>query len=448
MRGQLTFWREFLKNHQEVGALFATGKAASIELARPTTSDKRPRRTILEVGAGDGPVTKILLKNLRAGDVLWVVELNEHLTHKLEQNLKAHISEARSRAATVHILCADIRKVTADQPNKSFDHIISTLPFNSLPVSLVKEVIDEYKRVLKPGGEVTYIEYIILRRIKRLLVKDKAHDQYLHDLQDRYRNAHTYVWRNLPPAHIHMLRFNQEHEPYELHHTYDLGSGIRINTVVSKYLAISLVTGALLSTIALAYGLEWGSSLICALCVLSVAVFARFFRDNKRKVVQQKDSSYAPVDGTVVEIATVAHPEYSTTQVKRVGIFMSVFDQHIIRIPTTGVITHVKEIGAGHRLAYQPDASHNAGKLLMIAPTHAPKYQMALLTGFLARRVELFFGTQTTLVQGERIGVIHFGSRVDLYLPVSYKVSDSLSVGQRVAAGHTIIAQVIEPEAY
>lgn len=448
MRGRLTFWREFLKNHQEVGALFATGKSASVELARPTTSDKRPHRTILEVGAGDGPVTQILLKNLRAGDVLWVVELNKHLTKKLEHNLKNQIAEARSRGATVHILCADIRKVTADQPNKSFDHIVSTLPFNGLPVELIKEVMSEYMRVLKLGGEVTYIEYLILRRIKRLFIQDKAHDQYLHDLQDKYRSAHTYVWRNLPPAHIHTLRFDQEHEPYELHHTYRLGSTLRVSTVISKYLAITVITGIILATITFVCGSEWGSSILIALCIISMAMFARFFRDNKRRIIQQKNSAYAPVDGTVVEIATVVHPELSSTQVMRVGIFMSVFDQHIIRIPTTGVITQVKQIGAGHRLAYQPDASHNAGKLLMIAPTHAPHYQMALLTGFLARRVELFFGTQTTLVQGERIGVIHFGSRVDVYLPLSYKVSDSLSVGQRVVAGHTVIAQVNEPEAY
>lgn len=448
MRGRLTFWREFLKNHQEVGALFATGKSASVELARPTTSDKRPHRTILEVGAGDGPVTQILLKNLRAGDVLWVVELNKHLTKKLEHNLKNQIAEARSRGATVHVLCADIRKVTADQPNKSFDHIVSTLPFNGLPVELIKEVMSEYMRVLKPGGEVTYIQYIILRRIKRLFIQDKAHDEYLHDLQIKYLSAHRYVWRNLPPAHIHTLRFDQEHEPYELHHIYRLGSTLRVSTVISKYLAITVITGIILATITFVCGSEWGSSILIALCIISMAMFARFFRDNKRRIIQQKNSAYAPVDGTVVEIATVVHPELSSTQVMRVGIFMSVFDQHIIRIPTTGVITQVKQIGAGHRLAYQPDASHNAGKLLMIAPTHAPHYQMALLTGFLARRVELFFGTQTTLVQGERIGVIHFGSRVDVYLPLSYKVSDSLSVGQRVVAGHTVIAQVNEPEAY
>lgn len=448
MRGRLTFWREFLKNHQEVGALFATGKSASVELARPTTSDKRPHRTILEVGAGDGPVTQILLKNLRAGDVLWVVELNKHLTKKLEHNLKNQIAEARSRGATVHVLCADIRKVTADQPNKSFDHIVSTLPFNGLPVELIKEVMSEYMRVLKPGGEVTYIEYLILRRIKRLFIQDKAHDQYLHDLQNKYLSAHRYAWRNLPPAHIHTLRFDQEHEPYELHHTYRLGSTLRVSTVISKYLAITVITGIILATITFVCGSGWGSSILIALCIISMAMFARFFRDNKRRIIQQKNSAYAPVDGTVVEIATVVHPELSSTRVMRVGIFMSVFDQHIIRIPTTGVITQVKQIGAGHRLAYQPDASHNAGKLLMIAPTHAPHYQMALLTGFLARRVELFFGTQTTLVQGERIGVIHFGSRVDVYLPLSYKVSDSLSVGQRVVAGHTVIAQVNEPEAY
>lgn len=448
MRGQLTFWREFLKNHQEVGALFATGKVASIELARSTTSDRRPHRTILEVGAGDGPVTQILLKNLRAGDVLWVVELNEHLTRKLEQNLKTHISEAQSRGATVHILCADIRKVTADQPNKSFDHIISTLPFNSLPVSLVKEVIDEYMRVLKLGREVTYIEYIILRRIKRLFIKNKAHDHYLHDLQDRYLSAHTYAWRNLPPAHIHTLRFDEEHEPYELHHTYRVGSTIRLSSVVYKYLVTSVIAGVLLSIVAYVSGSEWGSSLIIALSLVSMAVFSRFFRDNKRKITQQQKSVYAPVDGTVVEIATVAHPEISSTQVKRVGIFMSIFDQHIIRIPTAGEVTQIKEIGAGHRLAYQPDASHNAGKLLMIKPSNGSTYQMALLTGFLARRVELFFDTHTPLVQGERIGVIHFGSRVDVYLPLTYKVSGSLSVGQRVVAGHTDIAHVIQAEAH
>jgi phosphatidylserine decarboxylase len=179
-----------------------------------------------------------------------------------------------------------------------------------------------------------------------------------------------------------------------------------------------------------------------------MAVFSRFFRDNKRKITQQQKNVYAPVDGTVVEIATVAHPELSSTQVKRVGIFMSIFDQHIIRIPTAGEVTQIKEIGAGHRLAYQPDASHNAGKLLMIKPSHGYTYQMALLTGFLARRVELFFDTHTPLVQGERIGVIHFGSRVDVYLPLTYKVSDSLSVGQRVVAGHTDIAHVTQAEAH
>ncbi|MEI6327225.1 MAG: phosphatidylserine decarboxylase [Candidatus Roizmanbacteria bacterium] len=438
----LTFWKEFIKNHQEVGALFATSKYASIELARHTIHDKKDHRTILEVGAGDGPVTRILIPNLRAGDTLWVVELNKRLMANLERVLSTEIHEARSRGAIVHLYCEDIRGVTAKLDAKVFDHIISTLPFNGLPAGFVKQVMSEYMRILKPGGEVSYIEYIFLLRLKRLFVKNHAHDQYMRYIQDRYLSEHAYVWSNLPPAHIHTLRFDLEHAPYELHHTFRVSSLIRINTAAQKYIFGSLGSGIALSIAMLMYRYDWIASIAMALGLLLTALFARFFRDSSRSIVQEQDDVYAPVDGTVTEIGLVSHPEHPATQVMRVGIFMSVFDQHIIRIPTSGVITEEKEIGSGHRLAYQPDASHNAGKLLMITPNHAPKYEMALLTGFLARRVALFFEPQTALVQGERIGVIHFGSRVDVYLPSSYKVASSLSVGQRVIAGHTIIAHV------
>jgi len=178
---------------------------------------------------------------------------------------------------------------------------------------------------------------------------------------------------------------------------------------------------------------------------LSVVIFlfalftAYFFRDPERIVPYDDTSLLAPADGTIIDIREVEEPLYLKDKVKRVSIFMSPLDVHINRAPLTGVIDFVHYHPGKFFSAFKEKASLDNESILIgfKAQKDARKIAVKLIAGLIARRIVFKKKVQDELRQGERIGMIRFGSRAELFCPLSTQIR--VTIGDKVTAGQSVI---------
>lgn len=212
--------------------------------------------------------------------------------------------------------------------------------------------------------------------------------------------------------------------------------------------------GAIAGVIALLGGLFGGTLLAWPLAVLTFCVLA-FFRDPER--VTPRDDSFivAPADGLVTLITTVMPPREMTaedgsglsglaeTPVTRVSIFMSVFDVHINRTPIGGTIRRVVYIPGKFLNADLDKASEeNERQHFVVERGDGVRVGFTQIAGLVARRIIPFVKAGDIVASGQRIGLIRFGSRVDVYLPAG--TEPRVLIGQRIVAGETVLAALGE----
>ncbi len=175
---------------------------------------------------------------------------------------------------------------------------------------------------------------------------------------------------------------------------------------------------------------------------------AAFFRDPVRTTPTGEGLIVAPADGMVTMIATVPPPRELITasgladeSVIRVSIFMSVFDVHINRSPITGTIRNVVYIPGKFLNADLDKASEdNERQHILVEGEDGTKIAFTQIAGLVARRIVPWIKTGDRVIVGQRVGLIRFGSRVDVYLPAG--TSSQVLLGQRTIAGETVIAKV------
>ena len=178
---------------------------------------------------------------------------------------------------------------------------------------------------------------------------------------------------------------------------------------------------------------------------LSVIVFlfalftAYFFRDPERTVPYDDTALLAPADGTIIDIREVEEPLYLKDKVKRVSIFMSPFNVHINRTPITGVIDFVHYHPGKFLSAFKEKASLDNESILVgfKAQRDSRKIAVKLIAGLIARRIVFNKKEGDALRQGDRIGMIRFGSRAELFCPVSTQIR--VTIGDKVTAGQSVI---------
>ncbi len=173
---------------------------------------------------------------------------------------------------------------------------------------------------------------------------------------------------------------------------------------------------------------------------------AAFFRDPVRTVPQGDQFIVAPADGMVTLIQTVLPPKemagdggLGDVQMVRVSIFMSVFDVHINRTPITGTIKNVIYIAGKFLNADLDKASEDNERQHILVERHdGLRIGFTQIAGLVARRIMPFVKPGDMVVAGQRVGLIRFGSRVDVYLPKG--TAPKVALGQRCVAGETILA--------
>ena len=181
--------------------------------------------------------------------------------------------------------------------------------------------------------------------------------------------------------------------------------------------------------------LGWIAALLTVWCVY-------FFRDPPRVTPDRPDAVIAPADGVVVSVDKMAPPEdleIGTDKLVRVCIFMNVFNVHINRAPAAGRIT---------RIAYRPGAFVNASldkasednerQAFLMSTLDGRQLVFVQIAGLVARRIVRWVEEGQSVNAGERVGMIRFGSRVDVYLDPD--MTPLVAVGQTMIAGETVIA--------
>jgi phosphatidylserine decarboxylase len=204
------------------------------------------------------------------------------------------------------------------------------------------------------------------------------------------------------------------------------------------------VVGAVFVTLLVYFGLSHFIGWLCAGVTIWVAAF---FRDPVRTTPRGDKLIIAPADGLVTMIARVPPPPelrggdgLADGDYTRVSIFMSVFDVHINRAPITGVIRRIAYVPGKFVNADLDKASEdNERQHFLIEGSGGLRIGVTQIAGLVARRILSFVREGDVVESGQRIGLIRFGSRVDVYLPAG--TSPKVLLGQRAIAGETVLAE-------
>ena len=169
---------------------------------------------------------------------------------------------------------------------------------------------------------------------------------------------------------------------------------------------------------------------------------AYFFRDPWRVTPARPGLIVSPADGVVVSLAPAPPPPelaMGETPVPRIGIFLNLFDVHVARAPVGGRIAARRYTKGRFVNASLDKASLDNERLaIRIAPADGPDIAFVLIAGLVARRIVCPTYQGQLLSRGERVGLIRFGSRVDVYIPPPYL--PLVALGQRMIAGETVLA--------
>jgi len=164
-----------------------------------------------------------------------------------------------------------------------------------------------------------------------------------------------------------------------------------------------------------------------------------FFRDPERETPGDKGIIVSPADGRIINVEEMPSP-FSNGRVTKVAIYLSLWDVHINRIPVSGKVTMVNYKPGDFYPAFEPKASEKNEHTVVGIKAKAGLFYIKQIAGMVARRIvcRLRVGDEVSL--GERFGMIKFGSRVELYIPLSIEIR--VSEGNKVKAGESIIGVI------
>lgn len=164
--------------------------------------------------------------------------------------------------------------------------------------------------------------------------------------------------------------------------------------------------------------------------------FLWFFRDPERRIPAEPGLIVSPGDGTVTEIAQVKTPEGAR---QRISIFLSVFNVHVNRMPIAGEVTRVEYKKGLYLNAMNPESAEQNEQSIITVRGEGTEVTFKQIAGLLARRIVCNLKVGQQVARGERMGLIKFGSRVDVMVPVDAEILVKLR--EKVSGGSTVLAR-------
>jgi phosphatidylserine decarboxylase len=166
---------------------------------------------------------------------------------------------------------------------------------------------------------------------------------------------------------------------------------------------------------------------------------AAFFRDPERDVPTDANAVVSAADGRVLSVGRLRDERIGDGEFLRVAVFLSVLDVHVNRVPVAGRVTDYFVIDGGYANAMTAAAEHNVAAYTVLDTDHGT-VAVAQRTGLIARRIVQRAPIGSLVARGERLGLIRFGSRTDVYLPAA-RAEAVIGVGDKVIGGASVIAR-------
>ena len=200
-----------------------------------------------------------------------------------------------------------------------------------------------------------------------------------------------------------------------------------------KFIVIAIISTIILYNLSIFFGFVG--------IVLTAWVYY-FFRDPERVIIENDDFLVSPADGEIIKVEEVSGPKelgLEKKTFKKISVFMNVFDCHVNRVPCSG---HVEEIlykpGKFFNASLDKASEDNERNYYKIKDNHGNEIIVVQIAGLIARRIVCETNKNQNLKQGDRIGMIRFGSRADIY----YENYEPLvKVGQKAISGETLLAK-------
>lgn len=184
----------------------------------------------------------------------------------------------------------------------------------------------------------------------------------------------------------------------------------------------------------------WPLELLAVVLVLLALWVAYFFRDPERNGPRGESLVIAPADGRIVNITEVDEPAFLGGRAIRVSIFMNVFNVHVNRYPVSGTVAYT-HYNPGKFINAAAEKASLENEQMSVGIVHSTdRVMMRQIAGLIARRIVTYSQVGDAARQGDRMGLIRFGSRVDVFLPTNAQVR--VRVGQHSEAGMTILAEL------
>ncbi|MGA9070031.1 MAG: phosphatidylserine decarboxylase family protein [Terracidiphilus sp.] len=201
------------------------------------------------------------------------------------------------------------------------------------------------------------------------------------------------------------------------------------------------IYGVVFLALAAALWLLTGAWWLALVPVVLAAFFLWFFRDPERAIPDGPGLIVSPGDGVVTETVSIATPDGPR---QRISIFLSVFNVHVNRAPIAGVLTSVRYQKGQYLNAMNPASADRNEQNIATVRGNGYEVTFKQIAGLLARRIVFNHKEGETLNRGQRVGLIKFGSRVDVLLPAEAEIR--VKVGQKVNGGASVLAFMPEGE--
>jgi phospholipid N-methyltransferase len=211
LKKPIAFLRETTRNFGTIGAVFPSSRFLAREIVSLIDLRDGGNVRVLEVGAGTGAVTETIVESLGHGDELDLYEINPVFVRHLKERFEHRRGKGKGASSPkVRVFGESVQSI---RPTERYDFIISTLPFNSFEPKFVADVLKLYRQILKPGGYLTYFEYLLVREFTRpfgskaFRHRIRGVEKVMKDFEKRYMVERGTVLLNVPPAIVRHLQF-------------------------------------------------------------------------------------------------------------------------------------------------------------------------------------------------------------------------------------------------
>lgn len=217
-----------------------------------------------------------------------------------------------------------------------------------------------------------------------------------------------------------------------------------IRPEVLPYILLSLVFAALVASVCRSLKVRLRPSLIAGSVVglVLIGFMLNFFRDPTRIPPADPSLIVAGADGRIMGVRYVDEPQFFGGETVRISIFLSLVDVHVNRAPIAGRVTHLDYVPGKRHFTFNEEASDYNQHSTILIESPEMLCMVKQIVGPVARRVVYWLDEGQQLEKGERIGMMKFGSRLDMYFPKG-SVEVLVAEGDRVSAGETVVARII-----